>query len=64
MTTGVIAVIIMNIATMTAALFLAFYYNWRLALIVIFTSPLLVIAGSINMTRMKQFAQQADSAYR
>jgi ATP-binding cassette subfamily B (MDR/TAP) protein 1 len=63
MTTGVLSVIILNLSTLTAGLTLAFSYNWRLALVVIGLGPFLVIAGSLNMKRMKQFASEADKAY-
>ena len=63
MTTGVISVIILNVATLGSGLALAFYYNWRLSLIVIGLGPFLAIAGSLNMKRMKEFANQADKAY-
>jgi ATP-binding cassette subfamily B (MDR/TAP) protein 1 len=53
MITGVLSVIILNLSTLTAGLTLAFYYNWRLTLIVIGLGPLLAIAGSLNMKRMK-----------
>ena len=56
MTTGVISVIILNVATLGAGLTLAFYYNWRLSLVVLGLGPFLAIAGSLNMKRMKQFA--------
>lgn len=53
MTTGVLSVIILNLATLTSGLTLAFYYNWRLSLVVIALAPFLAIAGSLNMKRMK-----------
>lgn len=53
MTTGVISVIILNLATLGAGLTLAFYYNWRLSLVVLGLAPFLAIAGSLNMKRMK-----------
>jgi ATP-binding cassette subfamily B (MDR/TAP) protein 1 len=64
MTTGSLSVVILNLSTIAAGLTLAFYYNWRLSLIVLGLSPLLTLAGSINMKRMKNYAQQTDEAYK
>lgn len=60
MTTGALSVLILNLATVGAGLTLAFYYNWRLSLVVLGLSPFMTIAGSINMKRMKRFAEQTD----
>lgn len=60
MTTGVIGVIVLNIATISVGLFLAFYHHWMLALIVIGLSPLLAVSGAMNMKRLKALASQAD----
>lgn len=53
MVTGVIAVICLNISTITISMLLAFYYSWKLTLIVLAISPLLVVTGAINMAVLK-----------
>lgn len=63
MTTGVFGVIVLNVSTITAGLFLAFYNHWMLALIVIGLSPLLAIAGAINMKRLKKLGEKADQSF-
>lgn len=64
MVTGVIGVAILNTATLGTGLTLALYYNWRLTLIVLGLGPLLVVAGSLNMKRLKAYSSQADEAYK
>lgn len=56
MVTGVIGVAILNTATLGTGLTLALYYNWRLTLIVLGLGPLLVVAGSLNMKRLKAYS--------
>jgi ABC-type bacteriocin/lantibiotic exporter with double-glycine peptidase domain len=53
MITGVLAVVCLNISTITTSMLFAFYYSWKLTLIVLATTPLLVISGSINMKVIK-----------
>jgi ABC-type multidrug transport system fused ATPase/permease subunit len=59
-----LAVIILNISTIVAGLTISFYYYWRVSLIVLGISPLILISASVNVTRMKGLAQQTDSAYK
>jgi ABC-type bacteriocin/lantibiotic exporter with double-glycine peptidase domain len=60
MITGVLQVICLNVSTVSASLFIAFYYSWKLTLIVIGLSPLLVISGSINMALMKKLTSKSE----
>lgn len=53
MITGVLGVVCLNIATVSTSLIFAFYYSWKLTLIVLALSPLLVITGAINMAVLK-----------
>lgn len=59
MITGVVAVICLNVATVSLSLFFAFYHSWRLTLIVLGLSPLLVITGAINMAVLKNISKKA-----
>ena len=54
MTTGIIAVIVLNVSTLVTSLGFAFYNAWLLTLCVLVSSPLLVIANSIQMTVFKK----------
>jgi ABC-type bacteriocin/lantibiotic exporter with double-glycine peptidase domain len=56
MITGVVGTVCLNISTISISLILAFYYSWKLTLIVLGLSPLLVIAGAIDMQVVKSMA--------
>ncbi len=53
MITGVLGVVCLNIATVVTSLIFAFYYSWKLTLIVLGLSPLLIVTGAINMAVLK-----------
>lgn len=59
MITGVMGVICLNISTVSISLIFAFYYSWKLTLIVLALSPLLVVSGAINMAVMKGMSQKS-----
>jgi ATP-binding cassette subfamily B (MDR/TAP) protein 11 len=56
MITGVMGVVCLNISTVTTSLIFAFYYSWKLTLIVLALSPLLAVSGAINMAIMKSMS--------
>jgi ATP-binding cassette subfamily B (MDR/TAP) protein 11 len=53
MITGTIGVICLNISTISLSLIFAFYYSWKLTLIVLALTPLIAISGAINMKVIK-----------
>jgi ATP-binding cassette subfamily B (MDR/TAP) protein 11 len=53
MITGVMGVIFLNVSTVSTSLILAFYYSWKLTLIVLALAPLLIVSGAINMSILK-----------
>lgn len=59
MITGIVAVLCLNFSTVSLSLFLAFYYSWKLTLIVLALSPLLVITGAINVSVLKNISKKA-----
>ena len=59
MVTGTLGVVCLNIATVSVSMFLAFYYSWKLTLIVLALAPLLVVTSAINMAFVKSFAQKS-----
>lgn len=58
--TGTLAVIFLNLSTVSVSLFLAFYYSWKLTLIVMGLAPLLVVTSAINMTILKGLTQKSE----
>ena len=50
----------LNISTISASLILAFYYSWKLTLIVIGLAPLMVVTGAINMQVLKGMSQKSE----
>lgn len=62
MVTGVLAVICLNLSTVVTSLLIAFYYSWKLTLIVLGLSPLLMIAGAVNMAIIKRMTSQSEES--
>ncbi len=60
MITGVLSVICLNVATISISMFFAFYYSWKLTLIVLALSPLLVASGAINMKVVKGMSEKSE----
>lgn len=60
MITGVLGAVFLNIATISTSLIFAFYYSWKLTLIVLGLSPLLVITGAINMQILKGMTSKSE----
>ena len=60
MVTGVMGVVCLNIATVTTSLIFAFYYSWKLTLIVLGLSPLLIVTGAINMAILKGMTAKSE----
>ena len=59
MITGTLAVICLNLSTVSVSLIIAFYYSWKLTLITIGLAPLLVITSSINMALVKSLTAKS-----
>lgn len=59
MVTGVMAVVCLNISTVTTSMIFAFYYSWKLTLIVLALSPIMVVTGAINMAVLKGLSEKA-----
>lgn len=60
MITGVMGVVCLNVSTVSISLVLAFYYSWKLTLIVLALTPLIVISGAINMSILKGMSQKSE----
>ncbi|KAI6703508.1 hypothetical protein NL676_012644 [Syzygium grande] len=58
-----LALIVQNVATITAGLLIAFIANWILALIVIAVSPLILAQGFIQARFLKGFSADAKEKY-
>ncbi|KAK4802353.1 hypothetical protein SAY86_000556 [Trapa natans] len=58
-----LALIVQNIATITAGLFIALTANWKLALIVLAISPLLFIQGYVQAKFLGGFSGDAKAKY-
>lgn len=50
----------LNLATVTTSMIFAFYYSWKLTLIVLALSPLLVASGAINMKLVKSLSEKSE----
>lgn len=55
MVSGVLGVMCLNFATIGISLFFGLYYSWKVTLIAMALSPLLVLVGSINMKVIMKF---------
>lgn len=60
MITGVMGVVCLNFSTVVTSLIFAFYYSWKLTLIVLALSPFLVISGAVNMSILKSMSQKSE----
>ncbi|KAJ1377927.1 P-loop containing nucleoside triphosphate hydrolase [Sesbania bispinosa] len=58
-----LALIVQNIATVTAGLVIAFTANWILAFVVLAVSPLLLIQGYLQTKFLKGFSADAKAKY-
>ncbi|CAL0334689.1 unnamed protein product [Lupinus luteus] len=58
-----LALVVQNIATITAGLIIAFSANWILALVIMAVSPLLLIQGYIQTKFLKGFSADAKVKY-
>lgn len=59
MVSGVLGVMCLNIATVAASLTFGLYYSWKVTLISLALSPLIVVVGSINMKVAMRFTTQS-----
>jgi ATP-binding cassette, subfamily B (MDR/TAP), member 1 len=55
MVSGVLGVMCLNLATVTASLAFGMYYSWKVTLISLALSPLIAVVGSINMKVVMRF---------
>jgi ATP-binding cassette subfamily B (MDR/TAP) protein 11 len=60
MISGVLAVVCLNLSTISLSLGIAFYYSWQLTLIVLGISPLIAISGAVNMALLKKLTQKTE----
>lgn len=60
MVSGVLAVICLNLSTVSFSLGIALYYSWQLTLIVLALSPLIAISGAINMAILKKMTHKTE----
>ncbi len=60
MISGFLAVICMNLSTVSISLAFAFYHSWLLTLIVLVISPLIMISGAINMKLIKRLTSKTE----
>ncbi|XP_031286062.1 ABC transporter B family member 9-like [Pistacia vera] len=58
-----LALIVQNMATITAALVIAFTANWILAFIILAVSPFMIIEGALQAKFMKGFGEDAKRMY-
>lgn len=58
MVSGVLGVMCLNIATVGSSLFFGMYYSWKITLVALALSPLIVVVGSINMKVIMRFLQK------
>ncbi|XP_061356075.1 ABC transporter B family member 9-like [Gastrolobium bilobum] len=58
-----LALIVQNIATVTAGVVMAFSANWILALVILAVSPLLLMQGYLQTKFLKGFSADAKSKY-
>lgn len=60
MISGVCAVMCMNFSTVTISLIFAFTHSWQLTLIVLGLSPLIMVAGAVNMAVLKKLTSKTE----
>lgn len=58
-----LALLVQNIATVTAGLVIAFVANWKLAFIILAVSPLQLIQGTMQTKFMKGFSADAKVSF-
>ncbi|XP_028764865.1 ABC transporter B family member 9-like [Neltuma alba] len=58
-----LALIVQNIATITTGLLIAFIANWRLSLVILAVSPLILLQGVFQMRFLKGFSADAKLMY-
>jgi len=62
MITGVVGVICLNISTIGASLGIGLYYSWKLTLIMLTVSPLLILASAINVKVIKELGLKSQGS--
>lgn len=60
MVSGVLGVVCLNGATIITSLFFGMYYSWKVTLISLGLSPLIISVGSINMKVIMKFTSKAQ----
>ena len=60
MVSGVLGVMCLNAATIITSLFFGLYYSWKITLIALALSPLIVVIGSINMKVVLKFTTKSQ----
>jgi len=60
MVSGVLGVMSLNIATISASLSFGLYYSWKVTLIALALSPLIAVIGSINMKVIMRFTTKSQ----
>ena len=60
MVSGVIGVMCLNFSTIVTSLFFGFYYSWKVTLISIALSPLIMVVGALNMKLIMKFTQKSQ----
>lgn len=55
MISGVVGVMCLNVSTIITSLFFGFYYSWKITLISLALSPLIMIVGALNMKLIMKF---------
>lgn len=58
--TGIMGVVCLNLATVSASLILAFYFSWQLTLVVLGISPMIALCGSIHMKVVKAMHEKSE----
>jgi ATP-binding cassette, subfamily B (MDR/TAP), member 1 len=60
MVSGILGVMSLNIATVSASLAFGLYYSWKVTLISLALSPLIAVVGSINMKVIMRFTTKSQ----
>lgn len=64
LTTTYVAILIQNIANLTAGIIIAFIYDWHTSLVAVGLIPFMIIAGAIQMAFTTGFSAKTDVAYK
>ena len=60
MVSAIIGVMCLNVSTVGSSLAFGFYYSWKVTLISLALSPLIVVVGAINMKVMMKFTTKSQ----